>query len=260
VRQWQGSTELESGGGGTDQQGLKERLATWHDSKAMAVAVACGAIGRTAVAASRDAIEDQIERGKLTPAEIADFRAHCEMVLRIHLALLELAQICRQGSESRWPSRHQATNADAWQNTYEKLAARISDGRVDIDRPLLPLARITAYRLMLSERRKQADFLALTDIHLHRFNLGEEVQPEESAESSRRAAALQEAFARLRREGRLKGGEEEMLRRRYVAGQTSAEVATSMGTTAPNIRQLCARRCSLLRGELGGQEFEEVPG
>jgi DNA-directed RNA polymerase specialized sigma24 family protein len=238
---------------------LQERLAAWYADRAQTVAIGCGTIGRTAALAARDAITDQIERGVLGPAEVAEFEAYCEQVLRIHLALLELAQICRRGSESSWPSAHPAANADAWQSTYERLAIRISDGRVDVDRPLLPLARVTAYRLMLSERLQQARLLKLTDLQLHRFNLGEEAPPEEVAESARRAAMLRESFARLRRSGQLSELDQKILQRRYASEWNSPEVAAAVGATAANVRQLCKRRCALLRADLGGLELEETP-
>jgi DNA-directed RNA polymerase specialized sigma24 family protein len=239
---------------------LQERLSAWYASKAQTVAVGCGAVGRTAALAARDAIAIEIERGVLEPAEVTEFEAHCDRVLRIHLALLELAQICRRGSESGWPSAHLAANADAWQSTYERLAIRISDGRVEIDRPLLPLARVTAYRLMLSERRQQARLLTLTDLQLHRFNLGEEAPPDELAESARRAAMLRESLERQRRSGQLTELDQKILQRRYASEWSSPEVGEAVGTTAANVRQLCKRRCALLRADLDGLELEEASG
>lgn len=239
---------------------MQERLAAWYADRAQTAEVERGAIGRTAALAARDAIADRIDRGVLKPAEVAELEAHCEQVLRIHLALLELAQICKQGGESNWPAAHSATNADTWQSTYERLAIRISDGRVDIDRPLLPLARVTAHRLMLREHRQQARLLTLTDLQLHRFHLGEEAPPEEIAESARRAAMLRESFARLRRGGQLTRLDQKILQRRYAGEWSSPEVASAVGTTAANVRQLCKRRCALLRADLSDLELEETSG
>lgn len=176
------------------------------------------------------------------------------------LALVELAQICKHGSESRWPSAHPSTNADAWQNTYEKLARRISDGRVDVSRPLVPLARLTARRFLLSEYRLQQRFSALNDLQLHRFNLGDGIQPEEQVEIHRRRDLFRTGAAGLMAEGRLSNTDLEILDGRYAKERSSEEVASAVGVSAQNVRQICTRRRALLRTKLAGLELEEEGG
>jgi DNA-directed RNA polymerase specialized sigma24 family protein len=148
-------------------------------------------------------------------------------------------------------------NADAWQSTYEKLAMRISDGRVDTSRPLKPLAQLTARRIFLSEHRRQQRFSALTDLQLHRFNLGDSVAPEEQVEGRRKRHLLRTVVTHLMTEGRLTETDLEVLDRRYVKDRNSEEVATAMRLSAQNVRQLCSRRGALLRTNLAGLEIEE---
>jgi len=214
-------------------------------------------VPQAALAAGR-AIAFQIERGELWPRDRSEFRGHCERILRVHVALVDLAGICKAGTESAFPCREPWLNADAWHNTYVALAARISDGRVDIERPLGPLAKLTAYRFFLSERRRMRRLSALTEEQLHRVSLGDESPPEERAEAARRARALREAIESLRVEGRLSEAEVGMLWRRYVEEWRSPEVAAAAGLTADNVRQICTRRCALLRLALAGQDLEEA--
>jgi DNA-directed RNA polymerase specialized sigma24 family protein len=211
-----------------------------------------------ALLAAASAIEDQICRDEVGVATTVEFQDHCEPVLRIHIALIDLARICKKGSESKRPSGKPWLNADAWQNTYVTLADRISDGRVDIGRPLEPLAQITARRFFLTDCRRLARFSALTETQLHRFNLGEEALPEEQVEAARSGEMLHAGVARLRAEGRLSDAEVEILTRRYVGGWSSGEVATAAGLAAENVRQVCSRRCGLLRATLAGQGLEEA--
>lgn len=210
-----------------------------------------------ALSAAHSAIREQIGEGEIATAEMVAFERHSENVLRIHIALLELAEICKQGSDSSWPSPNRAANADAWQNTYEKLAIRISDERVDVSRPLKPLARVTARRFMLTEYRRQGRTSALDEHQLHRFNLGSELPPEEEVEAARRRAALRASLARALSNGRLSADELAILDGRYVKGWTSGEIAAAAGMTPDNVRQLCARRCGVLRRDLAGQELEQ---
>ena len=189
-----------------------------------------------------------------------ELEARCEEVLVVHGALIELARICRQGSESSWPSPRRSTNGDVWQSTYEKLAIRISDGRVDIARPLRPLALTTARRLLLSEYRRRERLCTLGDTQIHRFDIGQAVQPEEQAEASRKRAVVRARLVQLRREGRLSLEDLAVLEDRYVRERSSAEVASAIGTTPENVRQICTRRRALLRTALAGLELEEAAG
>jgi len=247
----------EGGDGPSRSRDQLKLLAAWRDGAGLSAFARFGPGAPRLLQAATAAIADQIEGGVVEATAEAAFRAYCNRTLDIHASLIELAQICKQGGQSGWPSAEEATNADAWQNTYEKLAARISDGRVDADRPLKPLARLTAKRLFLSDLRRQRRLSALSATQLHRFNLGEETPPEERAERARGGAALRAGCKRLQAEGRLSGEEAEILRRRYVEEWSSGEVAAAMDTTAANVRQVCARRRGLIRAELSGQDLEE---
>jgi len=208
-------------------------------------------------AAARTVLE-QIGRGEIPATGPREFEDHCQRVLAAQIALTELAETCRHGSESSWPSPHRSRNADIWQSTYEKLAVRIADGRVDIDRPLKPLARLTARRLLLSEHRRQRRFSRLNELQLHRFNLGDGLPPEDYVERGRRREAFRLATARLVAEGRLGEVDLEILQARYVGERSSDEVAGAFGVSAENVRQICARRRALLRAELSGLDLEEA--
>jgi len=210
-----------------------------------------------ALYAAGEALRDQIQRGEVAAVEPDEFQAHCGRVLEVHVALIDLAWICKRGSESSWPSLDRAANADAWQSAYEKLAIRISDGRVDITRPLKPLARLTARRFLLSEYRRQQRFLALNEIQLHRFNLGEATAPEEQVEIIRKRDLVRSGLTRLQAEEKLSKTDLAVLDGRYVKEKSSAEVASALGVSSQSVRQICSRRCTLLRAELGGLGLEE---
>lgn len=167
--------------------------------------------------------------------------------------LRELAEVCERGRSSGWPSRDPWQNSDAWQSTYVALATRIIDGRVDVDRVLGPLARLAAWRFFLSERRRQQRVTELTDAQLHRFHLGEERTLEEEAESARRGDALRVALLGQLDAGNLSEADLAILARRYVDDWGATEVADAMGLSIANVRQICSRRCLLLREVLTKQ-------
>jgi DNA-directed RNA polymerase specialized sigma24 family protein len=171
----------------------------------------------------------------------------------VQRGLGELAEVCERGRKSGWPSRDPWRNGEAWQNTYVALATRILDGRVDVDRPLGPLARLAARRFFLSERRGQQRLTELTDTQLHRFHLGEERTLEEEAESARRGDALRVALIDQLDAGNLSEADLAILTRRYVDEWGAAEVADAMGLGIANVRQICTRRCQLLREALAAQ-------
>ena len=177
-------------------------------------------------------------------------RGDAALPTRIRRGLRELAEVCDVGGSSGWPSRDPWHNSEAWQNTYVTLAVRIIDGRVDVDRPLGPLARLAAWRFMISERRRQRRVTQLTDLQLHRFHLGEEQTPEEEAEGSRRGNMLRVALLKQIDAGSLSEVDLTILIRRYVDEWGAAEVADAMGISPANVRKICSRRCSLLREEL----------
>lgn len=164
--------------------------------------------------------------------------------------LRELAEVCDRGRSSGWPSRDHWQNSEAWQNAYVALATRIVDGRVDVDRPLAALARLTAWRLLASERRRQRRVMQLTEAQLHRFHLGEERTPEEETESACRGDALRAALLAQVGMGNLSDVDLTILIRRYVDEWGTAEVAAATGLTPANVRKICSRRCHLLREEL----------
>lgn len=170
-------------------------------------------------------------------------------------ALADLARICEQERRSAWPSIDPWRNADAWQDAYIALATRIQDGRVDIDRPLGPLARKTARNFFLSECRRQRRFSSLSDVQLQRY-LGEGPSLEEQAEASRRGDALRVTMLRLCADGELDARDVGVLIGRYAEERPAAEVGASLGIGTANVRQLCARRCKLLREALRRQGLE----
>lgn len=167
--------------------------------------------------------------------------------------LRELAEICERGRKSGWPSRDPWQNGEAWQNTYVALATRILDGRVGVDRPLGPLARLVARRFLLTEWRFQQRVTELTDAQLHRFNLGEGCTLEEEAESARRGDVLRTALLEQLAAGNLSRTDLAILTRRYVDDWGASEVADMAGLSIANVRQICSRRCVLLREVLAGQ-------
>lgn len=177
----------------------------------------------------------------------------------VERGLGELAEVCERGQRSGWPSRDPWRNGEAWQNTYVALAARILDGRVDVERPLGPLARLAAKRFFLSERRGQQRLSELTEADLHRFHLGEERTLEEEAESSRRGDALRVALIAQLDAGNLSEADLTVLTRRYVDEWGAAEVADAMGLGIANVRQICSRRCQLLRTALTQQGLAPPP-
>jgi hypothetical protein len=257
----QGGQQPQKAGEGANRARKQLKLlARWRRRASLEAFAKVGPDSTRALYAAHQAILDQVESGALTTVVARDFEAHCKQILEVHVALVELARICKRGSESRWPSVHQATNADAWQNTYEKLAMRISDGRVDLSRPLISLARVTARRFFLSEHRRQQRLSTLSELQLHRFKLGEGVAPEEEVETRRKRKLLRLGVSRLTAEGKLRGTDLEILDRRYVKDQSSQAVASSMGVSAQNVRQICTRRCTLLRGHLAGLGLEDETG
>ena len=164
--------------------------------------------------------------------------------------LRELAEVCDTGRSSGWPSRDPWRNSEAWQNTYVALATRIIDGRVDVDRPLSPLARLSAWRFMINEQRRQQRVVQLTEPQQHRFHLGEERTLEEMAEDSRRNDVLRLALLRQIDAGKLSDVDMTILIRRYVDEWGASEVAEAMGISPANVRKICSRRCLMLRDEL----------
>ncbi len=168
----------------------------------------------------------------------------------VRQGLCELAEVCDRGLGSGWPSRDHWQNGEVWQNTYVALSTRILDGRVDVDRPLAALARLTAWRLLVSERRRQRRVTHLTDVQLHRFHMGEERTPEEEVESASRGEALQVALLTQLGQGNLSDVDLTVLIRRYVDEWEAAEVAAATGLSPANVRKICSRRCHLLREEL----------
>lgn len=164
--------------------------------------------------------------------------------------LRELAEVCDRGRSSGWPSRDHWQNGEVWQSAYVALATRILDGRVDVDRPLAALARLTAWRLLVSERRRQKRVMQLTEVQLHRFHVGEERSLEEHAESVSRGDALRIALLSQLGQGNLTEVDLTILIRRYVDEWGAAEVASATGLSPANVRKICSRRCDLLRQEL----------
>jgi DNA-directed RNA polymerase specialized sigma24 family protein len=205
------------------------------------------------------AVADQIEKDELAEhgADRASFFAHCDALLRKHCALIELAQICEEGRLSGRPSSKPWLNNDAWQNTYLALAARIADGRVDIGRPLHGLAYTTARHFFLSECRRLRRFAELNEEHVQRFNAGDERTPAELASASRRGELLRGNLVRLTQTGKLSERDLVILTQRYVEERGASAVAGAVGIGADNVRQICARRCRLLREELAGQGIED---
>lgn len=168
----------------------------------------------------------------------------------VRRGLCELAEVCDRGLSSGWPSRDHWQNGEVWQNTYVVLSTRILDGRVSVDRPLAPLARLTAWRLLASERRRQRRVTQLTEVQLHRFHVGEERTPEEEAESARQRDALRVALLTQLGRGNLSEVDLTILIRRYVDEWGAAEVAAATGLSTANVRKICSRRCHLLKKEL----------
>lgn len=181
--------------------------------------------------------------------------SYCADAPRINRALVDLARICKAGSESGRPSGKPWLDADAWQNAYVSIAARISEGKVDIERPLEPLARVAAFRHFLSDHRRQGRFFSLSEVQHHRYYAGESSAPEDGAEAARRVELLRAAVRRLRMAGALSDTELKILWRRYVEEWTSVEVGAAAGLAPENVRQLCARRCGVLAKDLAGQEL-----
>jgi RNA polymerase sigma factor (sigma-70 family) len=179
-----------------------------------------------------------------------EVRGDAVLPARIERGLRELAEVCDIGGSSGWPSRDPWHNREAWQNTYVALATRIMDGRVDVDRPLGPLARLAAWRFMISERRRQQRVTQLTDLQLHRFHLGDERTPEEEAEGSRRGDMLRLVLLNQLDAGSLSEADLMILIRRYVDEWGASEVAEAMGISPANVRKICSRRRLLLRQEL----------
>jgi DNA-directed RNA polymerase specialized sigma24 family protein len=177
---------------------------------------------------------------------------------RIDQALLDLAEICERGRKSGRPSANPWLNGDAWQNAYLALAARIPSGAIDIDRPLDGLAYTTARNFFLSECRRLRRFSELSDEHVHRLDTSEERAPEEWAEASRQGEVLRGGVTALFAAGRLSRVDLAILIGRYVDEWSSKEVADVAGISVDNVRQICARRCRLLRGELAGRGLDEA--
>jgi RNA polymerase sigma factor (sigma-70 family) len=163
---------------------------------------------------------------------------------------MDLADICDAGSKSGWPSSKPWINSDAWQNTYLALSVRIADGRIDIGRPLHGLAYRTARNLFLSERRRERRLSAITEEQVDRYGAAEERSPEELAEASRRGDVLRGNLTRLAATGRLSETDLLILTRRYIDEWSAKEVGGATGIAVDNVRQICARRCRLLRSEL----------
>ncbi len=179
--------------------------------------------------------------------------SRCDRSPTTRTGIAELARICEQGGKSTWPSRDPWQNSDAWQNAYLALAAHIADGKVDLDRPLRPLARTTARRFFLTDCRQRGRLSELTDAQLHRFHLGEETSLEDHVEASRRGDALRTAMLGLVGEGSLSEADLAILTRRYVDEWSAKEVAGTMGLGVANVRQICARRRQVLRQALAEQ-------
>jgi len=210
------------------------------------------------VYAAAAAIAAQIEGDELRARDRGAFEAECERVLAIQRALIDLASICEEGRRSGMPSSKPWLNDEAWQNAYVALAARISDGRVDIERPLGGLAFTTARNFFRTEHRRQRRFAELSDEQLWRLAASEERPVEDAAEASRRGEVLRRQLARLVGSGKLNEADLTILRRRYVDEWSASEVAGSARLRVDNVRQICARRCRLLRRELGGRGIEDV--
>jgi DNA-directed RNA polymerase specialized sigma subunit len=69
---------------------------------------------------------------------------------------------------------------------------------------------------------------------------------------------LRREIGALLRDGTLAKPELEILTARYVREMTSQEVAAEMEITPANVRQLCRRRCYLLRHRLSGLDLEDA--
>lgn len=165
-------------------------------------------------------------------------------------AKTELARICCREVRAGWPAWDRWQNEDVWHETFLRLARRIDDGRVTIDRPLRPLARKTAFRLFLRDEERQRRFFQLTEGQLHRFLESEEILPEEGAEAVRRAAVLRGALLRLCAEGRLDERDLLVLILRYVEGWPTEDIAAKLAIGAAGVRQICSRKLRLLRREM----------
>jgi RNA polymerase sigma factor (sigma-70 family) len=173
-------------------------------------------------------------------------------------ALIELAAICDAGSRSSWPSSKQWVNSEAWQNTYMALSTRIAKGTIEVDRPLRGLAYKTARNFFLSERRRERRLSAIGDEQVERHGAGEVRSPDELAEAERRGEVLRSNLVKLAIAGKVSESDLFILARRYVDEWSASEVAGATGLAADNVRQICARRCRLLRQELAGMGLEET--
>lgn len=175
------------------------------------------------------------------------------------LAKAELVKICRREARSGWPVWDRWKNEDVWHETFIRLAERIDDGRVSIDKPLQPLARKTAIRLFLREEERQHRFFQLSEAQLHRFRQSEELLPEDGAEAAHRSALLRGTLTRLCAEGRLDERDVLILVLRYVEGWLAEEVAERLGIGVAGVRKICSRRLKLLRREMAGLGVVEAP-
>jgi RNA polymerase sigma factor (sigma-70 family) len=235
-----------------------EWLAAWQCE---ALARALGRPGSGEAAALSDAgieLERQILTGEVDAADDQRFITHCESVLRRFCAREELARICAEGARSRWPSADPHRNADAWQETYLRVARAILANKVDLSRPLGPYASTTAYHVLSTERRKEGRLRELDDTQLHRYLLGEGRDAAEQAEASIDGAELCASLDRLRGTGELSTRGERIVWLRYAEGWTGAEVAAKFELTESNVRQICRRVLDLLRENVDGDALGQA--